>query len=93
MAEQNVPVPAESLRTIATHAVDEAVDQRRKGNTANARRIEQSAGDAISRLDSKAGEFVSMPATELSTLVAFGGPNWKHRDAARVFLEQYGIWG
>lgn len=95
MERQTVPIPAESLRTIARNAADNVTVERQAGRINNAKELERQVSEAFMALNGEAGEFVSIEANTLSSLAAFGGMSdeaWKHRKCARHFLEQYGVW-
>jgi|APHM01.1.fsa_nt_gi hypothetical protein len=91
---QQIPVPAEVVRQIATEASDSVTDLREKGYYASAERREQQVAKAFDALDGRDGEFVSISSRVVSSLTAEATNEVPdYAEAARVFLEQYGIWG
>ena len=94
--EGNIPVPAESLRTLAQNAHENARRQKAEGRSAISQNIETAIGEVMTSLEGKDGEFVSISPRTASTLAAFSDLSesdvLRHSDAAEVFLKQYGHW-
>lgn len=90
---QNIPVPAEVVRQMATSAANEIPRHREEGRKATARDLERKVGEAYSSLEGKDGEFVSINATVVSSLAAAATIDAPaYTQSAKVFLEQYGVW-
>lgn len=95
----NIPVPAESLRQLAEGATAEVRDARERGHKHTARSLQVDIADALEAAAGKDGEYASVSAGTVSSLAAAGvgtdsdAPEaWRHSDAAEVYLEQYGVW-
>ena len=90
----NIPVPAEALRQVASSATEEVSAARERGHKSTARRTERAISEAYAALDGQDGEYVSIDGTMLSTLTGaaniseVGGYN----DCCRQYLEQYDVW-
>lgn len=90
---QNIPVPAEVVRQMATEASDEIHRHRDAGRKASARSLENDISEAFSSLEGKDGEFVSIDGSVVSTLAAASTTDVpSYVDSATVFLEQYDVW-
>ena len=92
----NIPIPAQTARTLATSVRSAIEEERSLDRKANARRLERAASEALASLERKDGEYVSLNATNVATLTAFSDydeETVRAKEAARVYLEQYGIWG
>jgi|APHM01.1.fsa_nt_gi hypothetical protein len=92
MAE-DIAVPAEVVRQIATEAADEVHYHRQEGRKAYARSLEDDIAEAFAALEGKDGEFVSIDGSVVSALTAeavIEAPDYA--EAARTFLKQYNVW-
>lgn len=90
---QNIPVPAEVVRQIATSASEDIHRHRSEGRKATARSMEENISKALYALNGQDGEFISIDATVVSNLTAASTNRVpSYADAARVYLEQYNIW-
>jgi hypothetical protein len=99
MGDNNIPVPAESLRRLAEGSAAEVRDARQRGHKATAKALQNDIATALEATAGKDGEFVSVPAGTVSSLTAEGlntdsepPEAMRHSEAARVYLEQYGVW-
>lgn len=90
--EGNIPVPAESARQLAINASEEVDTLRQEGYKYSASELESAISEIHAAAAGKDGEFVSVPASALSTVTADSNLFDNHRDAARIFLEQYKVW-
>jgi hypothetical protein len=93
MTEDNIPVPAESIRQLAISAAEEVAKHREAGRKASAQRLERHISEAFDAVRGKDGEFVSINEMAVSSLAAEGCiDTFDHADAAEVYLEKYGVW-
>jgi hypothetical protein len=90
--EGNIPVPAESARQMAISAAEEVPRLREKGYKSSAESTERAISEVMSATAGNDGEYVSISADALSTVVADSNVFGSHKDAARSYLIQYGVW-
>jgi hypothetical protein len=89
----NIPIPAEVARQMATEAADNIHQHRENGYKATASRLSQAVSEALEASADKDGEYVSLHATTVSKLAAASTTDVpSYAQAARVYLEQYGVW-
>jgi hypothetical protein len=73
MSQENlIPVPAETVRRVVESSVKEARNLRERGLNYSAQSVQQSASEALERVNTADGEFVSLPESDLTTLTARG---------------------
>jgi len=90
----NIPVPAEALRQVASSATKEVSAARERGHMSTARMTERGLGEAYSALDGNDGEYVSVSASAVSRLTAAADYHevGDYRNCCRHYLEQYNYW-
>jgi len=90
---RNIPIPAETARQIATQATEDIHRHREAGRKATAKALEHQIGEVLDALDGKDGEFVSLSASTVSTLVSESHLDVpEYAEGARVYLKKYGVW-
>jgi len=92
-----IPVPAHSLRTLAQGATDSIQRHREAGRKASARSAENAVAEVMDAVQGKDGEFASVNGSVVSTIAAEGisgdAPDvLRHTQAVEVYLEKYGVW-
>ena len=90
----NIPVPAEALRQVASSATEEVSAARERGHKSTARRTERKLSEAYRALDGNDGEYVSVSASTVSTLAAAADYRevGEYSSCCRHYLEQYNYW-
>jgi hypothetical protein len=89
---ESIPIPASTARTLALTAFDDVGRLENEGLTGLSRSLENSAENVLQvATENKGGNFVSIPRRDASRVTAYG--NVDASRSARVFLEQYGVWG
>ena len=90
----NIPVPAEALRQVASSATEEVSAARKRGHKSTARSVERNLSEAYRALDGNDGEYVSVSASAVATLTA--AANYRevgdYSNCCRHDLEQYNYW-
>jgi len=89
---ESIPLPASTARKLALTAFNEADRLDDDGFGATSQRVEASAERVLDvATEEKGGQFVSIDRHIASTITAYG--SLAPSRTARVFLEQYGVWG
>jgi len=89
---ESIPLPASTARTMALTSFSEVGRLQDDGLTGLSRSLEGSAENILEvATEEKGGEFVSISRRDASRVTAYGG--FPESRSARVFLEQYGVWG
>ena len=90
----NIPVPAEALRQVASSATEEVSAARERGHKSTARHVERDLSKAYRALDGNDGEYVSVSASAVSTLAAAADQRevGEYSSCCRHYLEQYNHW-
>ena len=90
----NIPVPAEALRQVASSATKEVSAARERGHDATARHVERDLSKAYRALDGNDGEYVSVSASAVSTLASAADYRevGDYSNCCRHYLEQYNYW-
>ena len=90
----NISVPAEALRQVASSATEEVSAARERGHKATARATELELSEAYRALDGNGGEYVSVNASTVSRLTAAANRRevGEYCDCCRHYLEQYNYW-
>ena len=97
MAQETIPVPAESIRRMTENATQEVREARADGRRYTANDLQRAISEALEAAEGNDGEFVSIRASTAATLAAFGQSrdvpdSRRHCDAVSHYLEQYGHW-
>ena len=90
----NIPVPAEALRQVASSATEEVSAARERGHKSTASSVERNLSEAYRALEGNDGEYVSVSASALSTLTVASDYSevGDYRTCCRHYLEQYNYW-
>lgn len=92
---QQIPIPAETLRRLSDGTMNAIRKSREDDRKATAKELQRKVARAMEASAGYDGEFVSIDASTVSSLVAFGGhedESRTYRYGAEVFLKQYGVW-
>jgi hypothetical protein len=97
MANETIPVPAESIRRMTENAAQEVRRARADGRKHTADDLQRSISEALEAAEGNDGEFVSIKASTAASLAAFGQSrnvpdSRQHCDAVAHYLNQYGYW-
>jgi len=97
MAQETIPVPAESIRRMTENAAQEVRRARAEGRKHTADDLQRSISEALDAAEGNDGEFVSIRASTAATLAAFGQSRdvpdaRQHCDAVAHYLKQYNHW-
>jgi len=89
---ESIPLPASTARKLALTAFNEADRLDDDGFGSTSRRVEANAQRVLDvATEEKGGQFVSINKHVASSIAAYG--SLAPSRTARVFLEQYGVWG
>jgi hypothetical protein len=97
MANETIPVPAESIRRMTENAAQEVRRARSEGRKHTANDLQRCISDALDAAEGNDGEFVSVKASTAASLAAFGQSrdvpdSRQHCDAVAHYLKQYNHW-
>jgi hypothetical protein len=90
---ENIAVPAEVVRQMATEASENVLVHRREGRKATAQYLQKHISEAFEAASGKDGEFVSISGRAVSSLAAETCTEVpSYFKTAEIFLEQYDVW-
>lgn len=90
--EGNIPVPASAIRNAAIDAAKQIQYHRDANRKATARSLEQSVSAVLAATAGKDGEFASINASHVSTVLSDSRLWDSDEDAVLTYLRQYDVW-